>query len=168
MHIAFEDDRAMAVLVTEPMNPGQLFLVPKAHVTTLDEMGEENTAHLFEITRRLVQAIRKAGIRCEGTEVHLSEQPTSLLPHLVVQLLPRFEGDSLWTEARISRHRSSWDFEARRLLWWEELAARRLDGAWTLRREVSDEELREIATRVREAYQSLWGRDASAGLLSAG
>ena len=67
MHIAFEDDRAMAVLVTEPMNPGQFFLVPKAHVTTLDEMGEKNTAHPFEITRRLVQAIRKAGIRCEGT-----------------------------------------------------------------------------------------------------
>jgi histidine triad (HIT) family protein len=155
VHIAFEDELIVAVLATEPVNPGQLLVVAKAHVDTLGELGDKDAAHLFEVTRRLIQAIRKAGIRCEGTEMHLSDGPTSYLPHVVLQLLPRFEGDSLWLQAQRSRD-LRYGSESSRLLWWEELSARH-GGLWTPKREVSDEELIDIAAKIREAYQWLWG-----------
>ena len=163
VHIAFEDDLAIAVLVTEPVNPGQLVLMPRAHVATLEEMGEESVARFFDISRRLIRAIRKAGIKCEGTELHLSEGPTSDLPHVLMQLLPRFEGDWLWTKARLS-----WDrlhgLGPRGPLWWEEFALRQFGDAWLPNRKVSDEELRKVAARIREAYWSEWGSDSPAGL----
>ena len=163
LHIAFEDDLAIAVLDAKPVNPGQLVILPRAHVATLEEMGEESVARFFDITRRLIRAIRKAGIKCEGTELHLSEGPTSGLPHVLLQLLPRFKGDWLWREARLS-----WDMShgrgPRGPLWWQEFAARQFGEAWLPNREVSDEELHEVAARIREAYWSEWGSDSPAGL----
>ena len=163
VHIAFEDDLAIAVLATEPVNPGQLVILPRAHVATLEEMGDENVARFFDTTRRLIRAIRKAGIKCEGTELHLSEGPTSGLPHFLMQLLPRFEGDWLWTRERLSWNRSH-GRETPGPLWWQEFAARQFGDAWLPKRNVTDEELRDVAARIRKAYWSEWGSDPAAGL----
>lgn len=40
VHIAFEDDLVIAVLATEAVNPGQLIVFARAHVATLEEMGQ--------------------------------------------------------------------------------------------------------------------------------
>ena len=163
VHIAFEDDLAIAVLATEPINPGQLSVFPRAHLDALEALGEASVARFFDIARRLVRAIRAAGLRCEGTELHLSEGPTSGLPHATLQLLPRFEGDWLWREARLSWNRSH-GRGPRPPLWWEELPARLLREPWLPKREVSDEELSDLASKIRQAYWSQWSNDPAAAL----
>jgi histidine triad (HIT) family protein len=61
--VVYEDDVVIAIMDIGPVNPGHVMIIPKKHVPLIAHMDEETGAHLFRITMRMEQAIRRSGVR---------------------------------------------------------------------------------------------------------
>ena len=123
----YEDDRVAAILTIGPVNPGHAMVLPKAHVPLLADLPEEDGRHLFTITQRTAEAIRRSGLACEGINLFLADGEAAFqeIEHLHMHVVPRFVGDPFKLVA-------DWDVHPSR------------------------EELDENATRIRLAYERLW------------
>ncbi len=101
--IVYEDDAVIAIMTIEPVNPGHTLVLPKKHFTYMGDMDDSTGAHLFTATRRVEQAIRKSGVRCEGINLHLAdgEAAGQDVFHLHLHVIPRFKGDSYQVTAGI-------------------------------------------------------------------
>src|SRR6266699_1012760 len=72
----------------------------------LADMDEETGMHLFRVTMRLGNAIRKSGVRCEGVNLFLADGEAAFQEvfHLHMHVFPRFEGDTFKIDADWSVH----------------------------------------------------------------
>ena len=125
--VVYEDDVVMAIMTLGPVNPGHVMVIPKKHMVYMGDMDDETGMHLFKITMRMEQAIRKSGVRCEGVNLFLADGEAAFQDvfHLHMHVFPRFKGDSF-----------------------------RLDADWSVK--PSREELDRIAAMIRSAYESLF------------
>ena len=157
--IAYEDDLVTALLASKPINPGQLVIVPKEHAATLAQLGEETGTHLFQVTMRLMEAIGKSGIKCDGFDPEFSEGKTSFRKHLFLTLLPRFKGDYFWLEGMRDRDLGRELSKRTSLTLWA--FEHGYDAGVVLfgREEMTAEQLNEVATKICDAYKSLWPDD---------
>ncbi len=125
---AYEDDRVVAFLDINPVNPGHLMVIPRTHAPLLADMDEETGAHLFRVAHRLAQSLRDSGLRCEGINLFLADGEAAFqeVPHLHLHVFPRFKGDAFKIDA-------DWDVHPPR------------------------EELDAAAGAIRDAYESRFG-----------
>ena len=126
--VVYLDDIVIAIMTIGPVNPGHVMVMPKKHIAYVADMDEDTGMHLFKITMRMEQAIRKSGLRCDGSNLFLADGEAAFqeILHLHMHVFPRFKGDSF-----------------------------RLDADWSVK--PSRQELDEIAARIHSAYESLWG-----------
>jgi histidine triad (HIT) family protein len=91
----YEDDSVVAVMDIQPINPGHLFISPKKHVEFMSELDEELGAHLFKIAMKLVDALRKSELKCEGVNLFLADGEVAgqEIPHVHLHVVPRIRGD---------------------------------------------------------------------------
>ncbi len=124
----YEDERVVAFLDINPVNPGHLMVIPRAHAPLLADVDEETGAHLFRVAHRLAQSLRDSGLRCEGINLFLADGEAAFqeVPHLHLHVFPRFKGDAFKIDA-------DWDAHPPR------------------------EELDAAATAIRDAYESRFG-----------
>ena len=102
--LVHDDELAMALMTINPANPGHTLVVPKEHVTNLADLGDRLGAHLFNLTVRVAEAVKKSGLRCEGIELFLSnEEPQQEILHLHMHVVPRFHEDGLKIDLGRSR-----------------------------------------------------------------
>ena len=89
------DDRALAFMDIQPINPGHVLVVPVRHVAGLAELDSELAEHLFGLAQRIAVAIRSSGVRVEGVNVLLAdgEAAGQEVPHIHLHVIPRFPGD---------------------------------------------------------------------------
>jgi len=83
----YEDDKYLAFLSIQPMNPGHTLVIPKDHfrwVWDVPEAGE-----YFEVSRKIALAIKKAFATDYVVSLVFGEE----VPHAHIWLVPRFEGD---------------------------------------------------------------------------
>ncbi len=120
--IVYEDDAVTAFLDTLPINPGHILIVPRRHVTHLAGLDPADGARMFQAAQKLVAAVRKSGLRCEGVNLLLNDgaEAGQRVFHTHMHLIPRYVGDN----SRL----------------------RRTEGPVPSR-----EELEEVATRIRAA-----------------
>lgn len=121
--VVYEDDIVIVFMTIGPVNPGHMLVVTKAHIPSMAEMDEAIGMHLFRIVMRLERAIRKSGVRCEGTNLFLADGEAAFQDvfHFHMHVFPRFKGDSF-----------------------------KIHADWSVR--PLREELNEIAVRIRQAY----------------
>ena len=102
--VVHEDDIVIAFMDIGPVNPGHVLVVPKSHFTHMADMDEETGAHLFKVCMRIERAIRKSGVRYEGTSLTLAdgEAAGQDVFHLHMHGFPRFKGDSYKVNADFS------------------------------------------------------------------
>lgn len=91
--VVFEDEAVMAFLDTRPLFHGHVLLVPRRHVATLDEVGDELIVPLFSTARLLARAMREFG--AQGSFVAMNNVVSQSVPHLHVHVVPRTKGDGL-------------------------------------------------------------------------
>jgi histidine triad (HIT) family protein len=93
--VVYADDRAMAFMDIQPVNPGHLLVVPRAHATYLVDLDEGLGSHLFRVGMRLAQAVRHVNVRCEGVALFLAdgEAAGQEILHVHLHVIPRFAGD---------------------------------------------------------------------------
>lgn len=93
-HTVLEERDLVAFLDRRPVFKGHLLLVPRVHVETLADVGQEQVGPLFVAAQRLSVAVRDA-MGAEGTFVAMNNKVSQSVPHLHVHIVPRTKGDGL-------------------------------------------------------------------------
>jgi histidine triad (HIT) family protein len=92
--ICHEDSDAIAFMDIQPVNNGHVLVVPRAHYESLLDVPEEIGLHLFKVTMRLANAIRKVtGCNDLNIVVNSGAAAGQDEPHYHVHIIPRREGD---------------------------------------------------------------------------
>jgi len=93
--IAYSDEKVMALMDVQPVNPGHVLIIPKIHVAQLSELSEETGVRMFKIAMRIAEALRQSGTKCEGINLFLAdgEAAGQNIFHVHLHVIPRFRGD---------------------------------------------------------------------------
>lgn len=103
--IVHRDDRVAAFLDTSPLFPGHVLVVPVAHVDALDDLPPELVGPLFEVVRGMSVAVQRA-LGADGSFVAVNTRMSQSVPHVHVHVVPRNEGDGLFSPRPIWKRRS--------------------------------------------------------------
>jgi histidine triad (HIT) family protein len=90
----YEDERTLAFLDINPSAPGHTLIIPKAHVTHLEDLSEEDAQALFNTLHRLVGGIQ-AAMEAPSSTIGINNGPESgqEVPHVHIHVIPRTRGD---------------------------------------------------------------------------
>jgi histidine triad (HIT) family protein len=93
--LIYEDDKVVVFPVLQPVNPGHIIVVPKAHVPYLKNIDDDMAMHIIRIAKKMAQAISESSFKCEGINFFLAdgESAGQEIFHLHFHVYPRFAGD---------------------------------------------------------------------------
>lgn len=93
--IVYSDERIMAFLDIQPINPGHVLVIPKAHAARLSDLDKETGAHMFETAMHVAAALERSEVRLEGVNLFLAdgEAAGQDIFHVHLHVIPRFKGD---------------------------------------------------------------------------
>ena len=93
--IVHEDARTLALMDIQPVQPGHMLVVPKAHATYLSKLDPEDGAQMFRVAQAAAHSLRASGLRCEGVNFLLAdgEAAGQDVWHVHLHVFPRFTGD---------------------------------------------------------------------------
>ncbi|UCE16604.1 MAG: HIT family protein [Candidatus Bathyarchaeota archaeon] len=93
--IVYSDERIMAFMDIQPVNPGHVLVIPKTHAAQLSELDPELGAYMFKVAMRVAGALRQSGVKCEGINLLLADGKAASqdIFHVHLHLIPRFRGD---------------------------------------------------------------------------
>ena len=91
----YEDDLCLAFMDIQPVNPGHVLVVPKAHFSDLSDLPAEMGGHLFQVAQRIALSMPKTNIRNEGIDFFLAhgEAAGQEVFHVHLHVIPRYSGD---------------------------------------------------------------------------
>ena len=104
-NIVHRDERVLAFLDASPLMLGHVLVVPVAHVDTLDDLPAELVGPLFEVVQRMSIAVQQA-LGAGGSFVAINTRMSQSVPHLHVHVVPRQQGDGLFSPRPIWKRRS--------------------------------------------------------------
>ena len=92
--IVYQDERVIAFLDINPLNPGHTLVIPKSHVESLSELPEALSGSLLTAAARVAKAAREA-LGAAGVNLVLNDGRAAgqAVPHLHLHVVPRFPGD---------------------------------------------------------------------------
>jgi len=91
----YEDGEHLAFLDTNPRSEGHVLAIPKEHITTLDELGDEQIANLFIVVKRIAKALKqKMGAKGYNIVSNNGEIAGQVVPHIHIHIVPRYEDKS--------------------------------------------------------------------------
>ncbi|MGY2235252.1 HIT family protein [Pseudomonas gingeri] len=98
--IVYEDEQCLALLSIQPITPGHVLVIPKAHATGLADIPPQTAGHMMVIGQRMASALRNSGIllnerSCEGINLLLCDGAVAgqTVGHAHLHVLARFVGD---------------------------------------------------------------------------
>jgi histidine triad (HIT) family protein len=92
--VCYEDARALAFMDIQPVNPGHVLVVPKAHHETLHDVPHDVAMHIFDVAMRIAPVIRRiAGADDMNIVVNSGAEAGQNIFHYHVHLIPRTAGD---------------------------------------------------------------------------
>ena len=112
--IIYDDDKTVALLTLEPINPGHILVIPRTHAPYLADLDEATGAHLFVVGIRMAAALRRSGLRCEGINFFFADGAAAFQEvfHAHLHVFPRFVGDPFKLDADWETHPSRGDLDA--------------------------------------------------------
>lgn len=93
--IVYEDGQAIAFLDIQPINPGHVLVVPKYHAQSMEDLPEEDAAHMMRVGQIIDKALRKSDLRCEGVNMFIADGRVAGqdVDHIHLHVFPRFKED---------------------------------------------------------------------------
>jgi histidine triad (HIT) family protein len=101
----YRDARVAAFLDLNPLFLGHTLVVPIAHVATLDDLAPDLIGPLFDVVRRTSIALQRA-LAADGSFVAVNTNVSQSVPHVHVHVVPRTEGDGLFSPRLLWKRRS--------------------------------------------------------------
>jgi histidine triad (HIT) family protein len=91
----YRDDRCVAFMDIQPVNPGHLLVIPIDHAPHLADVDGATAGHLMTVAHQLAAALRASGLRCEGVNLFLADGAAAMQEvfHVHLHVFPRFAGD---------------------------------------------------------------------------
>lgn len=91
----YEDEISLAFMDIQPVNPGHMLVIPKAHFSNLSDLPAETGGHLFQVAQRIALSMPKTNIRNEGIDFFLAhgEAAGQEVFHVHLHVIPRYGGD---------------------------------------------------------------------------
>lgn len=79
----------------QPVIPGHMLVVPRAHAAFLSDLDPEDGAQLFRVAQLATAALHNSTLRCEGVNFLLAdgEAAGQEVFHVHLHVLPRFADD---------------------------------------------------------------------------
>lgn len=90
----YEDDKVLAMLDIMPRNPGHTLIIPKAHRENIFEITEDEISHLYKISKKIADAIRKA-VDADGVSIVQSNRVSQGVMHFHTHVIPRYFNDGM-------------------------------------------------------------------------
>ena len=89
-----EDERTLAFMDINPLNPGHCLVITKAHAPTLFEADAADLHAANAAAQRVARALREA-LRPDGLNMLQANGAAAFqsVPHFHLHLIPRFTGD---------------------------------------------------------------------------
>lgn len=96
--VVHEDETVVAFMDLNPVTPGHLLVVPRAHAVGLEDLDVATSTHVWSVGHHLARALRRSSMRCEGINVLLCDGQAAFQTvfHFHLHVIPRHEGDG-WT-----------------------------------------------------------------------
>jgi histidine triad (HIT) family protein len=92
----FETDRVIAFLDINPVNPGHVLVVPRAHHPTLADLPEALAAHAASLLPKICRAVRDAtGADGLNVIVNNGRAAGQTIDHVHWHIIPRFLDDTV-------------------------------------------------------------------------
>ena len=95
--VVLADPAGVAFLDRRPLFPGHVLLVPRDHVATLPDLPAAQVGPFFTLAQRLTTAVQQA-TGADGTFVAVNNVVSQSVPHLHVHIVPRRQGDRLFSQ----------------------------------------------------------------------
>jgi histidine triad (HIT) family protein len=79
----------------QPVVPGHMLVVPRAHAPFLADLQPEDGARLFRVGQQAAAALRESDLRCDGVNFFLADGAAAgqEIFHVHLHVFPRYEGD---------------------------------------------------------------------------
>ncbi|MCK4481961.1 HIT family protein [Candidatus Bathyarchaeota archaeon] len=96
----YSDERVLAFMDIQPVNPGHVLIIPRVHAAQLSELDPETGGHMFRVAMRIAEALRQSGVKCEGVNLFLADGEAAFQDvfHVHLHVIPRFTGDGFRLE----------------------------------------------------------------------
>jgi histidine triad (HIT) family protein len=93
--VVYSDEKVLAFMDIQPVNPGHVLIIPKTHAAQLSELDLETGGHMFKVSMHVAEALRQSGIKCEGVSLFLADGEAAFQDvfHVHQHVIPRFTGD---------------------------------------------------------------------------
>ncbi len=92
--VCYEDADAIAFMDIQPVNTGHVLVVPRQHLESLFDVPPELGAHLFGVTMRVANAVRRVtGCEDMNIVVNSGQAAGQDVFHYHVHIIPRRAGD---------------------------------------------------------------------------
>lgn len=93
--VVYEDERTIAFLDIQPITPGHVLVVPKAHAESLVDLLPEDAAQVMRVGQLMDRALRASELRCEGVNLFIADGKAAgqEVGHVHLHVFPRFEED---------------------------------------------------------------------------
>jgi len=95
-YILYRGDKNFIILNSYPYNPGHLMVAPYRHVTSLEELTEEERHEHFEIVTRRIRGLRQV-FDPGGFNIGINvgkAAGTGIEDHVHTHIVPRWQGDT--------------------------------------------------------------------------
>ncbi len=96
----YEDEKVLAFLDINPINPGHTLIIPKVHSQDLLEVTEDDLISIIKVVNKVVPAVLK-GVEAKGFNLGVNNGAVAgqAVNHLHFHIMPRFENDchKLWS-----------------------------------------------------------------------
>lgn len=91
----FKNNRVSAFMDINPVNRGHVLLIPNNHHERFTEVESDTAGEIFLVAQKILRAIEKSDIRCEGSNLFLSDGEVAgqEVPHSHLHIAPRFKDD---------------------------------------------------------------------------
>jgi len=95
-HTVFEDEKTLAFLDANPLARGHTLIIPKIHVSKLENLDKEAAEAFFRTIHKLIAPIQKAvGAQATTIAVNNGKESGQEIPHVHAHIIPRFKGDNV-------------------------------------------------------------------------
>ena len=97
-HVVYENEWLTVILDIAPLNEGHVLLLPKRHVSEMEDMGEETSAAMLKASMKMSHLIKKL-YQPDGVTILQNGGAFNDLGHVHVHVFPRYIGDGFgWLE----------------------------------------------------------------------
>ncbi|KKW19609.1 MAG: Histidine triad (HIT) protein [Parcubacteria group bacterium GW2011_GWA2_51_10] len=93
----YEDERTLAFLDINPINPGHTLVIPKnPDVRNIFDIPKRDWVAMMEVVHELAAAVEKA-LDADGVNIMMNnrEHAGQVVDHPHIHIIPRFKGDGL-------------------------------------------------------------------------